>query len=85
MLAGDEIASLAFAAGVGPASAEVGLYTFPAFRGRGLGAAATAAWTSHPALAGKTLFYGTDRENVSSQRVVERLGLPVLGTSLSIR
>ena len=82
---GDEIASIAMAAGVGPAAAEVGLYTFPAFRGRGLGAAATAAWASHPDLRGKTLFYGTDRENVSSQRVVERLGLPFIGTGLSIR
>lgn len=81
----DEIASIAMAAGVGSAAAEVGLYTFPAFRGRGLGAAATAAWASHPDLRGKALFYGTDRENVSSQRVVERLGLTFIGTSLSIR
>lgn len=81
---GGAIASLASTVAAGAASAEVGLFTFPAFRGRGLGAAATAGWAAHPALAGKTLFYGTDRENVSSQRVVERLGLPFLGTSLSI-
>ena len=32
------IASIAFAAGLEPDSAEVGVYTFPAFRGRGYAA-----------------------------------------------
>jgi RimJ/RimL family protein N-acetyltransferase len=81
---GDQIASIAFAAGLGPESAETGVYTFPAFRGRGYAAAATAGWASLPALRGRTLFYGTSRTNISSRRVTERLGLRYLGASLTI-
>ncbi len=83
-LSGDEIASIAFSAGLRPASAEVGVYTFPGFRGRGFAAAVTAGWAWLPALAGRVLFYGTSRTNVSSRRVVERLGLRYLGASLTI-
>jgi RimJ/RimL family protein N-acetyltransferase len=81
---GNQIASIAFAAGLATESAETGVYTFPAFRGRGYAAAATAGWASLPALRGRTLFYGTSRTNISSQRVTQRLGLRFLGTSLSI-
>jgi RimJ/RimL family protein N-acetyltransferase len=81
---GDQIASIAFAAGLGPESAETGVYTFPAFRGRGYAATATAGWASLPALRGRTLFYGTSRTNISSRRVTERLGLRFLGSSLTI-
>jgi len=83
-LQGDEIASLAFTVGMGPASAEVGVNTVPAFRGRGLAAAATAGWASLPANSGRVLFYGASRTNVSSQRVTQRLGLRLIGTSLAI-
>src|SRR6201999_1554917 len=80
-----EIASLAFAARLGDDAADLGLITVPAFRGRGLGTAATAAWTNHPALPGRTLFYGTDIGNRCSQRVTERLGLRFVGSNCSIR
>mgnify|MGYP000885809242 CR=1 FL=1 len=83
-LDGDEIAALAFTVGLRPASAEVGVYTLAPYRGRGLAAAATAGWSRLPALRGKTLFYATSRENVSSQRVVARLGLRFLGTSVAL-
>lgn len=79
-LDGDEIASIAFTPGFGPASAEVGVYTVQEYRGRGLAAAATAGWATLPAFGGRTLFYGTSRTNVSSQRVAERLGLRFIGT-----
>jgi RimJ/RimL family protein N-acetyltransferase len=83
-LDGEEIASIAFAARLGPAAAETGVATVPALRGRGFAAAATAGWASHPALSGHTLFYSTSRENRSSQRVAERLGLRFLGATFTI-
>src|SRR5207302_1577830 len=79
-----EIASIAFAARLSPTAAETGVVTVPKSRGQGLAAAVTAGWAAHPALRGRALFYGTSRANVSSQRVVARLGLRFLGASLSI-
>jgi RimJ/RimL family protein N-acetyltransferase len=81
---GDEIAALGFAARLGARGADLGLVTVPAFRGRGYGAAATAAWAAHPALANRTLFYSTTLTNLSSQRVVARLGLRFIGTTCRI-
>jgi hypothetical protein len=83
-LEGEEIAGLAYTVGLRAASAEVGVYTLKSYRGRGLAAAATAGWARHPALRGNTLFYATDRQNISSQRVAERLGLRLLGTSVAM-
>ncbi len=83
-LEGGEIAATAFAARLGPLGAEVGVYTFPGFRGRGLAAAVTARWSSLACLAGRCLFYSTQTTNRSSQRVAQRLGLARLGASLSI-
>ena len=79
-----EIASIAFAARLGPTGAATGVVTVPAFRGRGLAAAATAGWASLQSLAGRALFYSANRTNVSSRRVAERLGLRFLGASLSV-
>lgn len=81
---GGGIASVAFAARLSDVGAELGLVTAKAFRGQGLGAATTAGWSRHPALQSRTLFYSTDRDNVSSQRVAERLGLRLRGASLRI-
>jgi hypothetical protein len=80
----DEIAAIAFAARLGDAGAALGLATMPAFRGRGFAAAVTAGWSSLPQLKDRTLIYSTTRDNVSSQRVIERLGLPFIGTSLRL-
>lgn len=80
-LDGEEMAAIAFTARFGPRGAEVGLNTIPAFRGRGLGAAATTGWARHPALEGRIRFFSTSRANRSSQRVTERLGLSFLGCS----
>jgi RimJ/RimL family protein N-acetyltransferase len=62
-----------------PRSAECGVWTHPDTRGRGLAAAVTAAWAAllHPT--GRHVFYSTSAENVSSQRVAQRLGLRLLG------
>ncbi len=78
------IASIAFAARLTGVSAETGVATVPAFRGRGYAAAAASGWASLPALRNKTLFYSTSRANVSSQRVAVRLGLRFIGATLSI-
>lgn len=83
-LEGGEVASLAFAARLGVRGAELGLATSPPFRGRGLAAAATAGWTLHPALADRTLFYSTSRDNLASQRVVAKLGLRLIGSTMEI-
>jgi len=79
-----EIAAMAFAARLGASGAELGVYTFPKYRGRGLAAAVTAAWSSMPSLNQHALFYSTHNSNRSSQRVTARLGLRLIGTSVRI-
>jgi len=79
-----EIAAMAFAARLGASGAELGVYTFPKYRGRGLAAAVTAAWSSMPSLNQHALFYSTSNSNRSSQRVTARLGLRLIGTSVRI-
>jgi RimJ/RimL family protein N-acetyltransferase len=83
-LADGEIAAVAFAARLSPRAAEIGVYTLKAFRGRGFAAAATAAWSTMPVLQERTLFYSTHRDNLPSQRVIARLGLPFLGESMRL-
>jgi hypothetical protein len=81
---GNDIVSLAFAVRLGEQGAELGVNTLPAHRGRGLAAAVTAGWSCIPALQQRPLFYATHRDNLSSQRVIARLGLPFLGVRLQI-
>jgi predicted GNAT family acetyltransferase len=83
-LDGDEIASIALAARLGEVGAEVGFYTFPKYRRRGLAAAVTASWASIPSLNKRALFYSTSKSNLSSRRVAARLGLRLIGASVSI-
>ena len=64
---------------VTPRGAECGVWTHSAFRGRGNAAAVTAAWASVMRPTGRHLFYSTDAENLSSQRVARRLNLRPLG------
>ncbi|WP_340645288.1 GNAT family N-acetyltransferase [Phenylobacterium sp.] len=83
-LEGDDIAAMAFAARIGSRAAETGVYTFPGYRGRGLAAAVTAAWSGLAGLADRPLFYSTQTTNLSSQRVAARLGLPVFGAGVRV-
>ena len=83
-LEGRDIASIAFGGRIGRLGAEVGVYTFPGFRGRGMGAAVTAAWSSMASLRGRALFYSALETNVSSQRVASRLRLRQLGAGIRI-
>lgn len=64
---------------LGPQAAECGVWTDPAFRGRGLAAAVTAEWAALLRPSGRHLFYSTDDDNLSSQRVAQRLGLRPVG------
>jgi len=77
-----EIAAVAFAARLSELGAGLGLATVPTLRGRGYAAAATCGWTRMATLSSRALFYGTDQANTSSQRVIARLGLRFLGSSL---
>jgi hypothetical protein len=83
-LEGNEIASMCYAARLGDKGAEVGVFTFPNYRSRGLAAAVTASWTSMPALKARALFYSTRTSNLSSQSVAARLGLRLIGLSFRI-
>jgi len=83
-LAGEEIASIAFAARLGEQGAEIGVTTMAAFRGRGYAAAAAAGWSAMAALQDRPLFYATHRDNLSSRRVIARLDLPFLGVRMQL-
>ena len=83
-LIGEQIASIAQTVRRGPGGAEVGVGTALELRGRGLGAATTAGWSHHDDLKGMTLFYSTGRENRSSQRVTDRLGLSFVGSTFAV-
>jgi RimJ/RimL family protein N-acetyltransferase len=60
-------------------AAEAGVWTHADHRGRGHGAAATAAWAELLRPSCRHLFYSTDADNQSSQRVADRLRMRPLG------
>ena len=60
-------------------AAECGVWTDRNFRGQGHASAVTAAWADILQPTGRRLFYCTDSDNLSSQRVAARLGLRPLG------
>lgn len=66
-------------------SVEAGAWTDPDFRGRGYAAAVTAEWAKMLRPSGRFLFYTTDPDNLSSQRVATRLGLRFLGYQWFLR
>jgi GNAT acetyltransferase len=78
------VASVAFAARLSKAGAEIGVATAPEMRGRGYAAAAVAGWSRLQSLKSLALFYSTDQTNGSSQRVAARLRLRLMGASLRI-
>jgi len=73
------VASICHCSRIRARSAEAGVWTHPALRGRGLGASVTAAWAALVQDSGRIAFYSTSGENRSSQRVAARLGLPCIG------
>ncbi len=81
---GARVVSMCHSARLVDVGAEAGAWTDPDYRGRGYAAATTAAWASLLAPSGRTLFYSTWAANVSSQRVAERLALPLIGWMWSL-
>jgi hypothetical protein len=68
-----------------PRGAECGVWTQPGFRGRGYAAATAIAWAAILRPTGRLLFYSTDADNRSSQRVAERLQLRPIGWTWRLR
>ncbi|MGH6992868.1 MAG: GNAT family N-acetyltransferase [Caulobacteraceae bacterium] len=79
-----EIAAVAFAARLSRTGAEIGVYALESHRRQGLASALTAAWSRHPMLAGRELFYSCALSNSASRAVARRLGLRLIGWSLAI-
>lgn len=73
------VVSLCHSARLTEVAAEAGVWTHADYRGRGLAAAVTAAWSSLFPDDGRRLFYSTSTGNHSSQRVAARLGLRLIG------
>ena len=69
----------------GPSGFEAGVRTVTEHRGRGYASAATAEWGRRMHELGRPLFYATTNDNMSSQRVAQRLGLEQIGTTLTFR
>jgi RimJ/RimL family protein N-acetyltransferase len=77
---GEVVASICHTPGpVRARAAECGVWTHPAFRGRGYAAAVTSEWAAMMRPSARHLFYSTDAENLSSQSVARRLSLRPLG------
>lgn len=76
---GDQVLAICETARWSPHGAEAGVWTLPDARGRGLAAAVVGAWADHCAERVPRLYYSTAVDNVSSQRVAQRLGLPPIG------
>jgi RimJ/RimL family protein N-acetyltransferase len=70
-----EVVSICHSARLSERGAEAGVWTDADCRGRGYAAAVTAAWAGLLEGSGRTLYYSTSAENLSSQRVAARLGL----------
>jgi hypothetical protein len=86
VLDGDRAISICHTPGPAtPRAAECGVWTQPGHRGQGLAAATAAAWAEILRPTGRWLFYSTDADNRSSQRVAERLQLRPIGWTWRLR
>lgn len=76
---GDQVLSICETARWSAYGAEAGVWTLPGARGRGLAGSAVGAWSAQCAGRVPRLYYSTSADNLSSQRVAERLGLSHIG------
>lgn len=81
----DRMLSLCHSARLAAAGVEAGTWTDERARGHGLAAVATAAWADACRELPGHVFYSTDANNHSSQRVAARLKLPLLGQLWKLR
>ncbi|WP_286175244.1 GNAT family N-acetyltransferase [Mycobacterium sp. DL99] len=81
---GDQVLAVCETARWSVKGAEAGVWTMPGMRGRGLAASVVAAWATQCAQRVPRLYYSTSMDNLSSQRVAERLGLPRIGELWSL-
>jgi hypothetical protein len=63
---------------------EAGVETLAAYRGKGFAADAVAGWAGAVRALGAMPFYGTTFDNISSQRVAQRLKLVVVASEFSV-
>jgi hypothetical protein len=63
---------------------EAGVETLAAYRGRGFAADAVAGWAGAVRALGATPFYGTTFDNISSQRLAQRLSLSLVASEFSV-
>ena len=66
-----------------PDAVEAGVWTYEAYRRRGLATVVTATWLG--LVAERTAFYSTSADNLGSQRVARRLGLTPIGQWWQVR
>jgi hypothetical protein len=76
--------SVCFCARLTARSAEAGVETMEAYRGRGYAPAVVAAWAHAVRAIGRIPLYSTSWDNLASRAVARKLGLVQYGTDLSI-
>lgn len=81
---GDQVLAICETARWSVHGAEAGVWTLPSTRGHGLAACVVGAWAAQCVGRVPRLYYSTSDDNVSSQRVAERLGLPRIGELWSL-
>lgn len=73
-IVGNQLAAVAFTAGIGDRYADIGVVTHQDWRGRGLASACAAFVCREIQARGLTPVWGTSVENLASRRVADKLG-----------